>query len=58
MFMLAEIPLYISYFIPSVNEHQKRTDFTGHGVTLEAPNNNCSRRHFNFSLLSFEENKA
>ena len=28
------------------------------GLTLKAPNKNCSRRHFNFLLLSFEENKA
>ena len=27
-------------------------------LTLKAPNKNCSRRHFNFFLLSFEENKA
>ena len=26
--------------------------------TLKTPNKNCSRRHFNFLLLSFEENKA
>ena len=27
-------------------------------LTLKAPNKNCSRRHFNFLLLSFEENKT
>ena len=27
-------------------------------VTLKAPNKTCSRWHFNFLLLSFEENKA
>ena len=27
-------------------------------LTLKGPNKNCSRRHFNFLLLSFEENKA
>ena len=27
-------------------------------LTLKAPNKSCSRRHFNFLLLSFEENKA
>ena len=27
-------------------------------LTLKAPNKNCSRRHFNFLLLSFKENKA
>ena len=27
-------------------------------LTLKTPNKNCSRRHFNFLLLSFEENKA
>ena len=27
-------------------------------ITLKAPNKNCSRRHFKFLLLSFEENKA
>ena len=27
-------------------------------LTLKAPNKNCSRRHFNFLLLSFEDNKA
>ena len=27
-------------------------------LTLKAPNKNCSRQHFNFLLLSFEENKA
>ena len=27
-------------------------------LTLKVPNKNCSRRHFNFLLLSFEENKA
>ena len=27
-------------------------------LTLKAPNKNCSRQHFNFSLLSFNENKA
>ena len=28
------------------------------GLTLKTPNKNCSRQHFNFLLLSFEENKA
>ena len=27
-------------------------------LTLKALNKNCSRRHFNFLLLPFEENKA
>ena len=27
-------------------------------LILNAPNKNCSRRHFIFLLLSFEENKA
>ena len=27
-------------------------------LTLKEPNKNCCRRHFNFLLLSFEENKA
>ena len=27
-------------------------------LTLKAPNKNCSRRHFNFLLLSFKKNKA
>ena len=27
-------------------------------LTHKAPNKNCSRRHFNFLHLSFEENKA
>ena len=27
-------------------------------LTLKAPNKNCSRRHFDFLLLSFEKNKA
>ena len=27
-------------------------------LTFKVPNKNCSRRHFNFLLLSFEENKA
>ena len=27
-------------------------------LTLKAPNKNCSRRHFNFFILSLEENKA
>ena len=27
-------------------------------LTLKALNKNCSRRHFNFLLLLFEENKA
>ena len=26
-------------------------------LTLKVPNKNCSRRHFNFLLLSFEENR-
>ena len=26
--------------------------------TLKVPNKNCSRRHFNFLLISFKENKA
>ena len=26
-------------------------------LTLKGPNKNCSRRHFNFLLLSFEEKK-
>ena len=30
----------------------------GKMLTLKAPNKNCSRRHFNFLLLSFKENKA
>ena len=29
-----------------------------HCLTLKAPNKNCSRRHFHFTLLSFEENKG
>ena len=27
-------------------------------LTLKVPNKNCSRRHFDFLLLSFQENKA
>ena len=27
-------------------------------LPLKAPNKTCSRRHFNFLILSFEENKA
>ena len=27
-------------------------------LTFKGPNKNCSRRHFNFLLSSFEENKA
>ena len=27
-------------------------------LTLKAPNQNCSRRHFNFLLLSFQENRT
>ena len=27
-------------------------------LTLQAPNKNCSRRHFNFFTFFFEENKA
>ena len=27
-------------------------------LTIKMPNKNCSRRHFNFLLLSFKENKA
>ena len=27
-------------------------------LTLKVPNKNCSRRHFIFLLLSFEENKT
>ena len=27
-------------------------------LTLKTPNENCSRRHFNCLVLSFEENKA
>ena len=27
-------------------------------LTLKEPNKNCSRRHFIFLLLSFEENKV
>ena len=26
--------------------------------TLKVPNKNCSRRHYNFLILSLEENKA
>ena len=32
--------------------------FRFESLTLKAPNKNCSRRHFNFFTLSFEENKA
>ena len=28
------------------------------GLTLKAPNKNCSRQHFNILVLSFKENKA
>ena len=28
-----------------------------YSLILKAPNKNCSREHFNFLLLSFEENK-
>ena len=34
-----------------------KNDLTGN-LTLQAPNKNCSRWHFNFLLLSLEENKA
>ena len=27
-------------------------------LTFKAPNKNCSRRHFNFLLLFFKENKS
>ena len=27
-------------------------------LALKVPNKNCSRRHFNFLLISFEDNKA
>ena len=32
--------------------------FFHYDLNLKAPNKNCSRRHFNFWLLSFQENKA
>ena len=31
---------------------------SGDTLTLKVPNKNCSRRHFIFLLLYFEENKA
>ena len=34
------------------------TAFTELPLTIKAPNENCSRRHFDFLLLSFDENKA
>ena len=33
-------------------------DYVVQIITLKAPNKNCGIRHFNFLLLSFEENKA
>ena len=39
-----------------LSEHKLLCKFTF--LTLKAPNKNCSRRHFNFLLISFEENKA
>ena len=36
----------------------RETHCEGQLLTLKAPNKNCSRRHFNFLLLSFEENKV
>ena len=36
----------------------KKCSLIDQELTLKAKNKNCSRRYFNFLLLSFEENKA
>ena len=46
-------------FLSSSNSvRNKGYNIVLHYLTLKAPNKNCSSRHFNFLLLSFEENKA
>ena len=40
------------------NKKETRKKNAGLTLTLKAPNKNCSRRQYNFLLLSFEENKA
>ena len=47
-----ELPV-LSEMLPEIHTKEK-CDF----LNFKAPNKNCSRRHFNFLLLSFEENKA
>ena len=42
----------------ALREQWSSTDFWTCELTLKAPNKNCSRRHFNFLLLSFKENEA
>ena len=54
----------LSAFVKMVDRHG---NLKGHGytflgtettLTVKAPNKDCSRQHFNFFLLSFEENRA
>ena len=43
----------------TIHHYQKHTKISNCIIlALKVPNKNCSRRHFNFSLLSFKENKA
>ena len=39
-------------------KHKNTIDYRLCKLTLKAPNKNCSRRHFNFLLLSFALNNA
>ena len=40
------------------SQQPKMLTFFHKNLTLKAQNKNCSRRHFNFLLLSIKENKA
>ena len=44
----------MQHFASDMGLHGLRRSF----LTLKAPNKNCSSLHFNFLLLSLEENKA
>ena len=47
-------PALIGYIYSFLTLHY----FKGNLLTPKVPNKNCSRLHFNFLFLSFEENKA
>ena len=59
MYVNNEITNHISSNKAFVNEtHNILSSASKMLLPLKALNKNCSRRHFNFLLLSFEENKA
>ena len=55
---ITTIPFHHVLFSAVLHVAELAKSISVHSLTLKAPNKNCSRRHFNFLLLSFKENKA